>query len=285
MENQNSQPTPGNNLPDAVDLNRYLLASASTREINLSDKLWRYLTFEKFMWLLETSKLWHARLDQLGDPFEGSYPTGYVQMRDAGQLPSYLQRGIPAEMEKEINRADIYNHFATCWYASERESAAMWMSYSTMHGGVAVVTTPNRMHKSVNLAPYGNGILSPVQYEDFSTFDTLLRPITKSFGRKAYAGLLKRKSFEHENEVRGLIHWNNFSKIPSSFLESAMAETFRNANPVGIAVTVDLHDLIEEIYVSPLAQPYFREVVQCVAKRHGFSDRLKVSSLCGEPLY
>jgi hypothetical protein len=263
------------------DLNRYLLTNSTIRPISDKTRLWRYLTFEKFVWLLEKAKLYHTRLDLLGDPFEGSLTKVYVKQRDAGQLPPTRQSGLSPEQERIRNKASLYTNFASCWHASPHETEAMWKLYSTTHAGVAVVSTPARLQQAVDLSPYlGAGILGPVEYLDFDK-DGMILP--KSFGREARPRLLKRKSFEHENEVRGLIYFTNHSKIPSQFEMSQMVELFRSSSPSGISVDVDLKLLIEEIYISPLATSYFMDVVQTLSERHGLADRIRPSTLQVEP--
>src|SRR5664280_293378 len=150
------------------DLNRYLLTNSKIHPISEKTRLWRYLTFEKFVWLLEKAKLYHTRLDLLGDPFEGSLTKVYVRQRDAGQLPQTRQSGLSPEQERIRNKADLYSKFATCWHASPHETETMWMLYSTTHAGVAIVSTTARLQQAVDLSPYlGGGILGPVEYLDF----------------------------------------------------------------------------------------------------------------------
>ena len=50
---------------------------ACTPPDNDSTKVWRYMTFTKFMSLVDRSALYFARVDRLGDPFEGSFTTKY----------------------------------------------------------------------------------------------------------------------------------------------------------------------------------------------------------------
>ena len=264
------------------ELNRYLLTNSTIHPISNDTRLWRYLTFEKFAWLLEEAKLYHTRLDLLGDPFEVSLPKTYVQDRDAGQLPKYLQSGLLPEHESQRNKAEMYTNFATCWHASPHETEAMWKLYSTIHAGVAIVSTPPRLHKAVDLSPYQDGILGPVEYVDFDNNGMIL---PQSFGRRAMPGLLKRKSFEHEREVRGLIHHTNYAELPSVLPYTDMVERFRSSSPPGLSVNVNLHEMIEEIYISPLARSYFRDVVQILAERHGLADRLRPSTLSGNPVW
>jgi len=41
---------------------------------DVDTKIWRFMDFTKFVSMLEESGLFFARLDRLGDPFEGSLP-------------------------------------------------------------------------------------------------------------------------------------------------------------------------------------------------------------------
>jgi hypothetical protein len=95
---------------------------------------------------------------------------------------------------------------------------------------------------------------------------------------------LKRKSFAHENEVRGLIDWTDFSKMPADLSGITFAEAIRVANPPGIGVSVDLKRLIEQIFISLLAPCYFRDVVEIMSARYGLSERIRASTLIGEPV-
>src|ERR1017187_2455748 len=107
-------------------------------------------------------------------------------------------------------------------------------------------------------------------------------------GLKARPGLLRRKSFEHEREVRGLIYFIDHTKFPnpkSSFLLLEYFELVRSSSPPGIGVHVDLKDLIEEIYISPLATSYFKEVIQILTERHGMADRIRISKLAEDPVW
>ena len=61
---------------------RYYPFKGSSKDITGDTLLWRYMSFEKFCWLLETSKLYHARLDQFEDPFEGSVTKLYALATD-----------------------------------------------------------------------------------------------------------------------------------------------------------------------------------------------------------
>ena len=58
-----------------------------------------------------------------------------------------------------------------------------------------------------------------------------------------------------------------------------------NQMPPGISIPVDLAGLIQSIHVSPLAKPWFVDLVEIVAERHGFAKLVQKSRLLGEPVY
>ena len=214
----------------------------------------------------------------LDDPFEGSFTNAYVKKRNAGELPNCQKTGLPPELEKQVNASTPFENFALCWHESPHETAAMWKLYCSEHAGVAIVSTPQRLHDAVDLTPYQHGVISPVEYLDFEKDDMYL-----VLGRHAHPAFSKRKSFEHEKEVRALITWSDHSKIPSSFTTNQLTEIFKSPNPKGISVKADLKQLIEEIYISPQAPTFFVDVVKSLAHRHGLESIVQLSTLIGEP--
>lgn len=258
---------------------RYHRFSSTDRPITNDTKLWRYLTFEKFAWLVQKSELYHRRLDLLGDKFEGSVTKIYAQKREGGILPRHLTSGLPAEIESLSIKLRLVTHFAVCWHNSKHETAAMWKLYSAESAGVAIVSNPKRIFESVDLSPYRTGIFGPVEYLDFDVDD-----MTLPFAKKARTGFLKMKSFEYEREVRGMIHLENWGDNEFDLTQEYL-EKLKGRVPTGLSVRVDLQDLIENIYVSPLAPPHFRDVVQGFSEHHGLGDRIRSSTLTDDPVY
>ena len=77
--------------------------------------------------------------------------------------------------------------------------------------------------------------------------------------------LLKRKSFEHENEVRLFI---NVGKPPF------------NAETKSETIKIDRDILIEQIYISPYATEPFISSTISICKKYGVEDsKIKVSQL------
>jgi hypothetical protein len=242
-----------------------------------SQKLWRYLSFEKFAWLLETSKLHHTRLDLLGDPFEGSVTRPYARKRDAaeGEIAS-----AQARIERLGRQMHVFFSYATCWHASSFESAAMWKLYCSENAGIAVVSSVESMLESVDVRPFQSAILGPVDYLDFDNDEMYL-----SRGLQARPGFLKRKSFEHEREVRGMGDYVNYAAQAKPPIKVGNIPDMKDKMPRGVSVTVDLGVLVGAIYISPLAPAYFVELVEIMAERHGLKDCVRRSTLLGDPVF
>jgi hypothetical protein len=237
------------------------------------------MTFEKFCWLVEKSTLYHARLDQFNDPFEGAVTNVYARLRDAGEIEPYFSS---KKYEPWIFKSLRFRQFATCWHASEHESDALWKLYASGGAGIAVVSTMERMYQSVDLTPHMHGILGQVEYADFDNHDmrrdtgahTVIRP-----------GHLKLKSFEYEREVRGIIIAEFIVDGTTHIMDDTSLERQRLQQPLGISAKVDLKGLIQSIVVSPTAKSYVEELVRIVAKRHGLDHLVCKSDLLKTPVY
>ena len=257
----------------------YQLFKGSSNLITRQTPLWRYMTFEKFCWLLETSKLYHTRLDQFRDPFEGAVTDFYAQMRDTGKIDPYF--GLK-EHEPLMFKEHRFRRFATCWHASKDESDALWQLYASGGAGIAVESTMECIQKAVDLTPYKSGILGQVEYVDFETHDML---IDRSPHNVIQLGYLKRKSFEHEKEVRGIIIKDHIVEGGIFNFDDAYIEKQRVEQPVGITAKVDLKELIKSIVISPSASHFVEELVNIVTERHGLQHLVRRSKLLGNPVY
>ena len=83
--------------------------------------------------------------------------------------------------------------------------------------------------------------------------------------------LHKRRSFEHEREVRA-IHWISSEK---GFAQDVC--------DTGIYSDIDVSLLIKGVIVAPYADSWFLELVKSVAIRYGLEAPVNKSSLAGEP--
>lgn len=88
----------------------------------------------------------------------------------------------------------------SCWHQSDSDSNAMWKIYSNSGFGVAISTTVSKL-KSILKGP--NMTIYFVKYIKDDNFHKEGNPVSGIF--------VKRNSFSHEKEIRGVIF--NFDKL------------------------------------------------------------------------
>jgi hypothetical protein len=188
--------------------------------------IWRYMDLAKFLSLLQTGALFFVRVDKLADddPFEGYYNSADIQIEKLafGDTPEEWRKrnSIPDEQTfnvairnqnwiRELVKAERETTFVNSWHAQQYESAAMWRLYVRSQEGIAIQTTYERLVQSFE------------QYEDFEIHVGMVNYIdykTESipFGNVLSPFMFKRKSFEHERELRALIWTSEHGKNVSS---------------------------------------------------------------------
>ncbi len=231
-----------------------------------SATLWRYIDLAKYLDLLSKRHLWMSRADLLSDPYEGSRTQPDVAQRVA--LAADLD---PVAADNFVTHAAEIGRFLTiwmyisCWHLNEAESAAMWRTYMIGHG-ITIVTTTDRLGKSI-IGPEEVS-LSVVQYIDYET-DSI--PADNVF----HPFLHKRRSFEHEREVRAIC-----MQPPTT-----AAALHPSQQAEGIGVSVDVNRLVSEVRVAPDSPSWFRDVVEDVTRKYGFDFPVRRSSLAADPLF
>lgn len=259
-----------------------------------SQKIWRYMDLGKFIDLIQTSCLHFSRLDQMDDRWEGatSKLNGEFYKKIESD-PELLKKYYPTlnineeifrniqlaiSKEREALRKAIY---INCWYLSNFESAAMWYLYSKSNESIAI---QSRYHVLLESLP-NHAYCGLITYRDYETeiiSDENLFNCVMS----------KRRSFEHENEVRAL-WWNpdlsrydpedEWNKGSPSALPQM--DFLMNDAGTGAKLRVDLGVLVEAVYVSPSSQNWFHDVVAGVVRQFGFSFPVRKSTLSEDPVY
>ena len=206
--------------------------------------LWRFMDFTKYVSMLHRQALFFTRADQLPDPFEG-YPARRRRQREPA---------AGSEQEPKLHE----RVFLSCWHRNDHESAAMWRLYLSYEDGVAIRSNAARLGEAFQ-ATEESLLLGVVRYLDYQKQSIPAQHELDPF-------FCKRKSFEYETEVRLL--WR--AEAPSK--ES------------GRYITASLNDLIEEVVVSPTAEPWFQDLVQSVTQKYGLGVRIVQSGLFEEPI-
>ena len=241
-----------------------------------TDKLWRYMDLGKFIHLVSTKKLYFASADSFDDPFEGA--KGLIEKKEKWDSyyldffrnairtvpdasPSML---VPEQVEKDAQRlltemdqsGDWFRKhtFISCWHCNEYESEAMWKLYSVnTQNAIAIQTTAAHLYEALERDPYVS--IGKVRYIDYNhRFSSINGPCW-----------FKRKSFEHEREVRAI--------------------KFDDKASDGLLIPIDINTLLDCVYISPYAPKWFEEVVHSIAEKFEISAPIVYSEMAKRPFY
>ena len=153
---------------------------------------------------------------------------------------------------------------------NDYESAAMWKLYLKTDEGVAIQSTFKRLTESFFDYAEHDVHIGTVKYIDY---EAEWLPEGYSF----YPFLHKRKSFEHERELRAIIQ-----KYPTKGNEIDYTQEIFD---IGAYINVDLYTLIEKIFVSPTAPKWFNDVVKSIINKYDLDKEVIQSSLAEGPVY
>ena len=156
----------------------------------------------------------------------------------------------------------------SCWHQNEYESAAMWKLYSEEHDGIAVKTDFDSLKDSLTCEE--SIFIGRVWYADYETTFIDESNVMSPF-------LVKRKSFEHEREVRA-IHMKVLSV-------DGRIDYSQSAFDGGAYFDVDIDLLVKEVVIAPYAEDWFVELVQSVATRYNLQAPVRRSSLADAPTW
>lgn len=238
--------------------------------------IWRYMDFSKYVSLLNLNKLFFSRADYLGDPFEGSYPIVDVESRKAPI--KWISDEANITFQKGMSTLGDYHKFwlkfvaVNCWHMSNHESAAMWRLYSKNNEGIAIQSTYTKLKKAI-IDTDNKIFLGSINYIDYN-----IDALTEQHPLSPF--LHKRKSFEHEKEIRALIIKYPYH-IPENSWDKISPETIAS----GIYVKVDLSVLISKVYIAPSAPNWFIKLIKDVTLKFDLDFEISQSKLDDSPIY
>lgn len=210
-----------------------------------AQRVWRYLTFSRFVWLLQKKQLWLSRADLLSDSWEITLAGDQLAHVIARHPPLTLP--FPDVMpETAMQRAQRIiaawrrETFISCWSSSDHESHALWRIYCGADEGVAIQTTFARLKASVGSVP-----LLRVAYETPGS----RRQTPDCLGLASQ----KRPMFAYEHEVR-LVDYKDGADLAPEM--------------PGYGLDWEPEKNVESIRVHPQASASFHETVVGVVEQH-----------------
>jgi hypothetical protein len=225
-------------------------------------KVWRYMSFSRFMWLLQNRQLWMSRADKLEDPWELAITQeeiDYLAARAPITPLGQKREESFAERNKRINELWRTTTYVNCWCALEYESHALWRVFCGPHEGIAIQTSWLKLTEVADNLQIAEVVYG---YDSFK-----IR--TPQLGT---AVLRKRQMFEYENEVRIIVHNDspNASVIKGEF---------------GCQLPFDPEQSLDEVVIHPEADQSFIEVVVSAVDKysHSLRDRVVWSTMRERP--
>ncbi len=234
--------------------------------VNNNIKIWRYINLAKFADLIQTKTLFFTRADFLRemDKHEGRYLTNFshqlnemlskkiIQLPDNFPMPVEMHLSLQAQMDTYNEQKAIKQNFINCWHMSEFENFAMWKIYSELFG-VSIQSTYQRLCDSF-IGDKWNfyNEKSKIYIGEVIYIDRNRSVIPQNFGFWPY--MHKSIEFLYEHELRCII-WD-----------------IENQNE-NMKIKVNLDNLIDKIYISPFAPPWFKSTVEDLCKTYGVSPQ------------
>ncbi|NQT00936.1 MAG: hypothetical protein HQ580_02825 [Planctomycetes bacterium] len=243
-----------------------------------NQKIWRYMDFSKYVDLVTTEELHFTRADKLEDPYDCS------AMQFFGEPYKQLSSANPQgkERTRQVNTFGRLFVYLNCWHMNDVESAALWRLYSeNKYETIAIQSTFEKLDSEIKLKWPRDGIsISKVKYDPENAGETIDEiPNGKLFTAGGWENIIyKRKSFEHELELRAFIFQRFDKEIREGCLRNeAHLEKLMKKRPEYIRIKITPSDLIERVYVSPHAKDLFVELVKNVSGE--LKDRVQKSDL------
>lgn len=245
-------------------------------------RLWRFMDFTKFVHMLQSESLYFCRIDQLDDPFEGTFTEATI--RDSEKL---LDNLLPlprfAQLREEQKKVETLlfgqfftrSNFVNCWHMNEYEPYSMWKSYTTTNEAISIQTSLRKFIDS--FSETGEDVrIGMVNYLDYR--------IDHNGGNNLYKKLLtKRKNFEHESELRAIVTYrpsNNILPDPDNPQRNIVNwDAFSN----GLNIKAKLDTLIEKIIIAPKAASYFKNAVKSVCEKYNIQKPIENSEIDQTP--
>lgn len=229
-------------------------------------KIWKYMDLAKFIGILDKRALFFSRADKLGDPYEGSFPKTNVDKRRSVWTTRIDGKHAKLSLS-EYYRLFVKRTAVSCWHLNDYESDAMWKLYLRSGEGIALQSSVGRLESSLTAYTQNRIYMYQVEYIDFETYKIPEDSLAPYFH--------KRKSFEHEDEIRAVIQKDREGVI------NADRTPFKD----GIYVPVDLEKLIERVYISPTCPDWQKEATQSIMDKYGLDRRVRRSKLSEQPKY
>ena len=242
-------------------------------ELDLSDRVLRYLSFDKFMDLIHHKRLYFPKAKSFykDDNFESSYT----------KLALLISKGITIESNNGIStnkglvddsKDMLERAFVSCWTFKESENMALWKLYGGKNS-IAIETTVGNIKDELDNSQGSLNVLHLLKKSiikvDYINHKSSDEKLTKELLSSRRACLTKKaEAYSYEQEVRIII-----DHIDENL------DDLKERLGSGIEITINLQKLIKQIYLSPQADVWFYDLVKSILKDHDMDVKLSWSNM------
>lgn len=235
-------------------------------ELGDDEILWRYMDLPKFLSLLSSESLWFARSDTFKDKREGLFHPAmkaeldkiYSELESKGEIPSDAEIKDTSDFQRYLSD----NTYISCWHKNSTENMVMWELYGQSENSVAIKTTVEKLESSFSLKEvYRIALefaLDEVKYMEHKSISS-----ERNYRQPFF---IKRPYFEFEQEARLYL--------------MARDKKSRGVAPLGYNIKLDIHKLIDSVYVHPDAEPWFYTAIRDLVNKYGLGVRVERGT-CG----
>ena len=157
------------------------------KDLDDSQPLWRYMSFDQFVHILATRTLWLAPLSSMEDKREGEWIDVQISPPDASIQESFEYAAVQTVISS--------------WVAVDEESLPLWNSHAPSDTGVAISTTVHSLIRALAGHSIRNDFFYLVRVEYCDQPQTIHVKRSKSYD-PVLCAKYKSSDFRYENEVR-----------------------------------------------------------------------------------
>ncbi len=219
---------------------------------NSLQKIWRYLTYDRLIEVIEEEAIYFSQISQMDDRWEGLLTMRTREMFLKSELRKYeghVEAANSSVREYEELRNDFY---INSWHMNDHESYLMWKAYGNK--GCAIQTNYERLSAAFAPSPtkIGGCVIEYIDYE------------RDGFGiGNVYTQIgFKDIRYRDEREYR-LLFW-----------KVSPENTKLNPDEKGMKIQVDINMLIDNIYLNPSHIPNIDKLEKLI-KEKGLECEIK----------
>ena len=247
--------------------------------------IYKYMSFEQFVSMVEKNQLYLTRIDRWEDVYEGVLIKVLFNKLKEECFGNYQKIGIYNILEQRV----FQSIYAQSWSTKEAESDAMWRIYSPNNIGVRIKVDCDKTRDRINTSIKCKGYIMKdfkVTYEDEIPYpNTALKDFILD-DEIMYPIKYKRVAFQHEDEyrfatcffeevkiVKGILrNIDRYGEIDKDELQFGLKK-----DPLTISYDICLCD-IKEVVLDPRAPKYHKETFERYCDNRGIPNTLRKQS-------